>query len=54
MNLVNCLQFRHELPKTIFNGFFAWETINDYRADWALIGDIEQLDKINTIQRNPE
>lgn len=52
MKLANCLQFMHETPKTITDGLFAWGVLNDYRADWALACDIEQLET-NTMQRNP-
>ena len=53
MNLANSLQFMHQTPKAISNGIFAWGVLNDYRADWALAGDIEQLEKkVNTIHRN--
>lgn len=52
MKRAKSLQFMHQTPKAIFNGIFAWGVLNDYRADWALVSDVEQLE-INTIQRNP-
>jgi len=54
MNLANCLQSMNHAPKAIYDGIFAWGVLTDYRADWALAGDVEQLEKsVNTIQRNP-
>ena len=52
MNFASCLQFMHETPKTISNGFFAWGVLNDYRADWALASDVEQLETVSAIQQN--
>jgi hypothetical protein len=41
--------------KAIFNnGCFAWGVATDYRADWALATNYEQLEtNVKTIQRNP-
>lgn len=55
MNSVKCSQFMHEITKTIPNGVFSFGVLNDYRADWALALDLEQLEtSLDTIQRNPE
>lgn len=54
MKSSSCLQLMHQTPKAIFDGFFAWGVLNDYRADWALANYVEQLEtSVNTIQRNP-
>lgn len=53
MNLVKSLQSMHETPKAIYNGLFACGVLNDYRADWALALELEQLEtSVNTIHRN--
>lgn len=53
MNLTKSLQSMHQTPKAIYNGFFAFGVLTDYRADWALASDVEQLEvSVNTIQRN--
>jgi len=55
MNSVKSLQSMNHTPRAIFDGIFAWGVLNDYRADWALASNIEQLEtNVNTIQRNPE
>ena len=55
MNSAKSLQSMTHTPSAIYNGFFACGVLNDYRADWALASDIEQLEtSVNTIQRNPE
>jgi len=55
MKRAQSLQFMHQVPKAIYtNGLFACGVLNDYRADWALVTNFEQLEtEIDTIQRNP-
>lgn len=53
MTKAKSLQLMHATPKSIFDGFFACGVLNDYRADWALVSNFEQLETgINTIHRN--
>lgn len=53
MKRAQSLQFMHPTFQTITDGLFAWGVLNDYRADWALVNDFEQLEKgVNTIHRN--
>lgn len=54
MKRAQSLQLMHPTLPTISNGLFACGVLNDYRADWALVNNFEQLEtSVNTIQRNP-
>ncbi len=47
-------QSLHSTLNVMNNDCFAWGVATDYRADWALATNYEQLEtNVKTIQRNP-
>lgn len=53
MKLSQSLQFIPSTFQVVSNGLFACGVLNDYRTDWALVNDFDQLEKnVNSTKRN--